>query len=98
MNNELYSHFIGYRTNFFQEENQVIAEFVRINILVTVQFILELLQCKTFLRTGQSCNHISCQTMNFFLIHLCQTRFCLFYLFGRVFLFGSRTFQDKHTP
>ena len=34
MNNELYSHFIGYRTNFFQEENQVIAEFVRIGDLL----------------------------------------------------------------
>ena len=95
MDHQFHTYLIGYRTNLFQEENQVRTQLFCINILITVQFMLELFQREALFRTRQSGNHIAGQTVDFFFVHLFVASFGLGFFFLGIILFSSRTFQDE---
>ena len=95
MNHQLHSYFIGYGSNFLQEENQVGTKFFSVNVIVTVECFLELLYCEAFFRTRKSGNHIANQQFLIVFAHLFETSFCFSYFFRSIVFFRIRTFQDK---
>ena len=95
MDNQLYTGFVGNRSDFLQEVNQVGTQFFRCDVFVAVEFLLELLQCEALFRTGQSGNHVADEQLLVGIRHLLKTSFGLGLLFVGVVVFGTGTLQQE---
>ena len=95
MNHQFYSYFIGNRSYFFQEENQVGTKLLGIDIIITVQCLLELFYSKAFFRSRKSGNHVTNQQFLVVFAHLLETGFRFGNFFRSVIFFSIRTFQDE---
>jgi len=95
VDNQLYAGFVGNRSNFLQEVNQVGAQFLRSDVLVTVQFLLELFERETLFRTGQSGNHVADEQLLVGIRHLLKAGFGFGLLFVGVVVFGTGALQQE---
>lgn len=95
MDNQLYTGFVGNRSDFLQEVNQVGTQLFRCDVFVAVEFLLELLQCEALFRTGQSGNHVADEQLLVGIRHLLKTSFGLGLLFVGVVVFGAGALQQE---
>ena len=77
MDDELDAHFIGHGADFAQEVDEVLAEAFGRDVLVAVQFVLELLQREALFRAGQSGYHVADEALLVLIGHLLEAGFGL---------------------
>ena len=91
MDNQLYTGFIGNRSDFLQEVNQVGTQFFRSDVFIAIKLLLELFQCEALFRTGQSGNHVANEQLLVGIRHLFEAGFCLCFFFVGVVVFSTGT-------
>ena len=95
MDDELHAHFVGHGADFAQEVDEVPAQAFGRDVLVAVQFVLELLQREAFFRTGQASYHVADEFLLVFVGHLLEAGACLGLLFVGIVGFGAGAFQQE---
>ena len=89
------ANFIADRAYLFEEENQIVPEGLRINVLIAVKGGLELVEGETFLGARQSGNHILCYELLLGFVHCIVSFTRLFDIPGGIFFLCTGTFQDE---
>ena len=95
MDHQLHPHLIGHRSNLFQEEDKIGTELFGIDIIVSVEGFLELLNGETLFGTGKTGNHITDKKFLVVFAHLFETGFRLGNFFGCIILLGIGAFEDE---
>ena len=91
MDNQLYTGFVGNRSDFLQEVNQVGTQLFRSDVFITIKLLLELFQCEALFRTGQSGNHVANEQLLVGIRHLLEAGFCFVFFFVGVVVFCTGT-------
>ena len=95
MDHHLASALVCHRTHLLEEENEVIAELLCIDAVISVKSLLEVLESEALLAARKSCDHIACDEFDLCSIHLLVTCLCLCYILCRVLFFSTWSLEDE---
>lgn len=95
MDDQIDSCFVGHRTNFAEEVDQVAAQTLGVDALVAVEFMLELVERKRLFRARQSGNHRAREGVDLVIVHLLEACLGLADVFGCIIMLGTWTLEDE---